>query len=48
MTARCVTVYGNCRQCGAFPVDDRFMLCEDCEAEARASGELDDLDDEPW
>ena len=54
MTASCSTVYGNCRQCGAFPIDDRYGLCEDCEAEARASGELhedwpddDDLQ-EPW
>jgi len=46
MTASCSTVYGNCAQCGATPIDDRTELCEDCEREARISGELDDLDDD--
>jgi hypothetical protein len=53
------TVYGTCKECGATPIDDRTELCEECEREARISGELDDpdddapgddstLDDEPW
>ena len=40
------TVYGNCIECGATPIDDRTELCEECEAEARRAGEFDDLDEE--
>jgi hypothetical protein len=35
-------VYGTCTQCGATPINDQTELCEACEDEARASGELGD------
>lgn len=37
------TVYGNCIECGAFPINDETELCEACEEEARHAGEFDDV-----
>lgn len=40
-------VYGNCAECGSFPINDATGLCEFCEEEAAREGEpgLDDDDD---
>lgn len=38
-------IFGNCVECGAFPINDDTGLCEFCEDEADHAGEL-PLDEE--
>lgn len=39
-------VYGDCKICGATPINDATDLCEACEEQARLDGEMDDLKDD--
>jgi hypothetical protein len=39
-------IYGDCKICGATPINDASDLCEACEEQARLDGEFDGDEDE--